>query len=150
PTGADRIIEDVDLAVARDCLAKRAVSSAFLANRYSGWSASLFRKNLDHAGQRARTVDSALRTAGDFDPVDVVRREVGKIELAGQSLIDRNAIEQDLHVLARQTAQENRGQLTGSSSLNDGKSRNFTQRVGHAFDLFVVDLLRINHRHAGG
>src|SRR5205823_7264548 len=96
-----------------------------------------------------RTVDSALRTAGDFDSVDVVRREVGKIELTGEPLINRNAIEQDLHVLARQTAQENRGQLTGSSSLNDGKTRNFTQRVGHAFDLFVVDLLRINHRHAG-
>src|SRR5256885_9296098 len=75
-TGADRIIEDVDLTVARDCLAKRAVSSAFLANRYSGWSASLFRENLDHAGQCAWTVDRALRTAGDFDPIDVVRREV--------------------------------------------------------------------------
>src|SRR5207247_9588991 len=137
--GADRIIEDVDLTVARDCLAKRAVSSAFLANRYSGWSASLFRKNLDHAGQRPRSIDRTLRAARDFNSPDVVRREVGKIKLTGESLIDRNAIEQDLHVLARQTAQENRGQLTGSSSLNDGKSRNFTQRVGHPLDLFMID-----------
>src|SRR2546430_8973577 len=35
-------------------------------------------------------------------------------------------------------------------SLHDALPIYLTQRVGHAFDLFVVDLLRINHRHAGG
>src|SRR5205085_8011741 len=75
-TGADRIIEDVELTVAGDCLAKSVIGSAFLANRYSGWSAPLFRKNLDHARERTWTVDRALRTAGDFDSADVVRREV--------------------------------------------------------------------------
>ena len=149
-TGADRIIEDVDLTVAGDCLAKGVIGSAFLANRYSGWSAPLCRKNLDHAGERTWTVDGALRTAGDFDSADVVRREVGKIELTGQSLIDRNAIEQDLHVLARQSAHEDRRQLPRRSGLDHIKARDFAKSITDALDLFMIDILRIDHAHAGG
>src|SRR5207247_4267680 len=82
--------------------------------------------------------------------VAVVSRYVGKIKLDGQTLIDLNAIEQYLHVLTWQTAQENRSQLAGGSGLNDRQPGDFPQRVAYAFDLFLPEIVRANYTHAGG
>src|SRR5213080_4491469 len=90
---ADRIIEDVDLAVARQRFTKCSVSPAFAGHRESGRTGTLFRKNLNDAGQCARSVNRALRSARDFDSLEIVRGQIGEIELAGESLIDRNAVE---------------------------------------------------------
>ena len=97
-----------------------------------GRSASLLRENLNHARQRTRTVNRALRTAHDFDPIDIVRRQVGEIEEPSETLIDRNAIEQNLRVFAAQSARENRRELTGRPRLHDRKSRNLAQCIRHA------------------
>src|SRR5438105_14369244 len=99
--GPDRIIEDVDLAVARQSFAKGAVGSAFAAQSDSRRTRTLFCKNLHNPGQRARSIDGALRAADDFDSIEVVRRQIRKIKLSGESLIDRNSVEQNLHILAR-------------------------------------------------
>ena len=45
-----------------------------------GRPVSLLRENLNHARKRARAVERALRTTHDFDPIDIVRGQVGKIE----------------------------------------------------------------------
>src|SRR5205085_12243452 len=94
--------------------------------------------------------ERALGPAYDLNSVDAVRRQTGTIKVACQTLIDQNTIEQDLHVLTWQTAQENRGQLTGRSGLNDRQPRDFPQRVAYAFDLFLPEIVRANYAHAGG
>src|SRR5205085_6801953 len=108
PARADRIIEDVDLTVAGDRLAKGSISTAFFADGHAGLAGSLFRENLNRAGERARSVDRALRSAHDFDAIDVVRGEISKVERALQTLIDRNAVEQDLRVFAAKSTREDR------------------------------------------
>src|SRR5438067_6019326 len=141
PAGPDRIIEDVDLTVALQSFAKGAVGSAFAAQSDSGRTGTLFCKNLHNAGQRTRSIDGALRAADDFDSIHVVRRQIRKIKLSGKSLIDRNSIEQDLHILARQPAHEDRRQLPRRSSLDYGQPWNLSERVRSTFDLFIIDVL---------
>src|SRR5205823_14324194 len=86
--------------VALGPFAKGVVRAALSAQRNAGWTFALFRENLNDACQSARTVQSALRPAHDLDPADIVRSEVGKIKCALQTLIDGNAIEQNLRVFA--------------------------------------------------
>ena len=110
----------------------------------------MFGKDLHDPGEGARPVEGALWAARDFDPVDGVRGQIGKIKLAGQSLIDRNAIEKHLHVLARQPAHENRGQLPRRAGLDNGQARDFPQSVCHPLNLLPFKIRRIEHAHAGG
>src|SRR6266403_3275846 len=119
PTRADRVVEVVDLAVAFQRLTKRVVRSAFRAHRNSWRAVTPFGENLDDAGKCARTVNCALRTANDFDPLDVVRGQVRKIKLTGETLIDRNAVEQHLSVCAIQAARKNRCELTRCPGLDN-------------------------------
>ena len=67
-----------------------------------------------------------------------------------QALVDRNAIEQDLGVLAAQSARKNRRQLAGCSGLNNGEPWHLAQSIAHAFDLFLLQILRRDHARAGG
>src|SRR5438445_9979173 len=114
-TRAKRVIELSDFAVAREGFPKRVVGTAFFAHRNARRTASLFREYLNDAGKCAGTVDRTLWAARDFDSVDVVGRQIREIELAGESLIDRDSIEQALHFLARQSAHENRRDLSRRS-----------------------------------
>src|SRR5205807_361127 len=101
------------------------------------------------AGKRAWAIDRTLWAARDFDSVDVVSRQIREIELAGESLIDGDSIEQDLHVLARQSAHENRRELSRRSGLNNRKTRNFSQGIRDPLDLLMIDVFRIDHADAG-
>src|SRR4029077_2647325 len=38
----------------------------------------------------------------------------------------------------------------GGSGLHDRESGHFTECVGHAFDLFLLEIFRADHAHAGG
>ena len=105
----------------------------------------MFREDLNHSCKRARSVDCALRPAHDLDPVDIVRGEVGKIECALQTLINRNAVEQNLRVFAAQSTHEHRGQLAGRPGLHHGQARHFAQRIAHALDLFLLEVFRGDH-----
>src|SRR5579884_3164704 len=100
PAGANGIIELADLAIALQPFAERVVRSALGSDGSFRDSGALFSENLDHAGQRPRPVNSALRSADDFNALDVVSGEIGKIKSALQPLIDRDAVEQHLCVLA--------------------------------------------------
>src|SRR6266487_2928810 len=100
PTRADRIIKSVDLTLAFQRLAKCVVGTAFAAQHNCRRSLALLREDLNNAGKRPRPVQGALRTAHDFDPVDVVRYQIGEIKRPLQTLINRNAVEQYLRMLA--------------------------------------------------
>src|SRR5439155_3006327 len=64
-------------------------------------------------------------------------------------LINRNTVKEDLHVFARQTAHENRSKLTGCTGLDNIDSRDLPERVAHALDLFLLEIVRRNHAHTG-
>ena len=100
PAGADRIIKLVDLALAFQPFPKGIVGPAFTAQHDCRRSIALFREDLNDAGKRPWPIQGALRTPHDFDPVDVVRHQIGEIKRSLQTLINRNAVEQDLCMLA--------------------------------------------------
>ena len=100
PAGANRIIKLVDLALAFQPFAKGVVGTSFTAQHDCRRSLALFREDLNDAGKRPWPIQGALRTAHDFDPVDVVRHQIGEIKRSLQTLINRNAVEQDLCMLA--------------------------------------------------
>ena len=109
----------------------------------------MFGENLDNAREGTWPVQGALRPTHNFDPVDIIDGQISEIKRARQTLIDRDAIEQDLRVLAAQSAGENRRQLAGCSGLNNGQPRHFAERITDALDLFLLEIFRSNHAHAG-
>ena len=123
------------------CFAEGVVGTAFFAHGESRRTGTLLGENLNHSGKRTRAIDRALRPARYFDSIDVVRRQIGKIKLTGQSLINRDPVEQDLHVLARQSAHKNGSELAGCAGLNHSQSRHFSKRVRNTLDLFIIDVL---------
>ena len=90
---------------------------------------ALLREDLNYSGERARSVECALRPPHNLDPVDVVGGNVGEVHSASQTLVDRNAVEQHLRVFTWQPAHENGSQLTGGSSLHHGQPRHFAERI---------------------
>jgi hypothetical protein len=60
-----------------------------------------------------------LGTANNLDPVDIVSRDISKIECALQALIDWDAIEQNLRVFTAEPANKNGGQLASRAGLDD-------------------------------
>jgi len=106
--------------------------------------------DVEDAGKCARPVNCALRTANDFNPLDVVRGQVREIKLTGETLIDRNAVEEHLGMRAIQTAREHGSELTWCSCLHNRQSGNSAKRVAHALDLFLFNIFRRDHAHAGG
>jgi len=147
---ADRVVEVVDLAVALEAFAECIVRSAFTAERDPRRSIASLGENLNDAGESARAVNCALRTANDFNPLDVVRGQVREIKLTGETLIDRNAVEEHLGMRAIQTAREHGSELTWCSCLHNRQSGNSAKRVAHALDLFLFNIFRRDHAHAGG
>ena len=91
---------------------------------------------MNHARERARAIQRALWTTHNFDSANVIRSQICEIKCALQTLIDRNAVEQYLRVLAAQSAREHGGQLPGGASLNNRQPRNFAQGVTDTLDLF--------------
>src|SRR5207244_12419575 len=48
-----------------------------------------------------------------------------------------------------QSARENRRELAGRSTLNNRKSRHFSQGIRDPLDLLMIDVFRIDHADAG-
>ena len=124
--------------------------AALRGEHYARRSSPLFGEDLNDTCKRTRAVNRALRPAHNLDPVDIVRGEVGKIKCALQALIDRNAVEQNLRVFAAKSAGKDRRQLAGHSGLHYGQPRHFAQSIADALDLFLLQLLRVDHARACG
>ena len=105
-TDSERVIQLTALAVALQPFTNDPYRSALRGQRHSSRAVASLCKKLDDSGQRARSIDRALRPAHNLDPVDVVDRNIGEIEKAGQTLVQRHAIQQHLGVLASQSAHE--------------------------------------------
>src|SRR5437763_14675742 len=131
------MIEAIDFAVALRPFPKRVVGAALGGEHYSRRSIALFGEDLNHTCKRTWSVNCALRPAHNLYPVDILRSEVGKIECALQTLIDRNAVKQDLRVFAAQSTRKHRRQLAGYTGLHDGQPRHFAQGIAHALNLFL-------------
>src|SRR6476660_237010 len=83
PATGDRIIEVADFAVALPPFTERVVRSAFAGHHHARSSGALFREDLNDSRGCVRPVKRALRPADDFDPVDIVRGDVGEVHCAG-------------------------------------------------------------------
>ena len=107
PACANRIIKAPDLAVALAPPPESIVRSTFGGDHRPWRARALFGKNLDNPCQGTRSVQGTLRPAHNFDSINVVDGQIGEIKSPLQPLIDRDAVEQDLRVLAAQSPSEN-------------------------------------------
>ena len=92
-------------------------------------------EKLDRARRRAGTVERALRAALDLDALDAVAGQVREIERAGQPLVERDAVDEHLRLLAFQAARENAGELSRRAGLRHGDAGHGAQGIGDAVGL---------------
>ena len=144
PAQSDRVIELVRRTGTGQRSANRGVRSSFETELARRIAITALRENLDYAGQRARSVKRALRSTHDLDSIDIVRRQIGEVEGALQSLIDWNAIEQHLGVLAAQTTGENRSQRARRTRLNHRNAGHLAKCIRDAMSLFDFEIIRAN------
>src|SRR5207247_9211631 len=105
---------------------KGVVGTSFTAQHNCRRSLALFREDLNDAGKRPWPIQGALRSAHDFDPLDVVRYQIGEIQRPLQTLINRNAVEQYLRMLAAQSTRKNPSQLRSGPVPPSGYTSNST------------------------
>ncbi len=87
-----------------------------------------FREELDHTRHRIRSVERRKRAAHDFDAIQVVGREVAEVERAAR-LVDRNAVDHHLVVVALAAADEERRHAAGRARANDHRARRRAQKI---------------------
>src|SRR6266403_3942286 len=81
---------------------------------------ALFRHDIDHATDGVRPIQTALRTAKHFNPLDVRSEDLAKIEYAILARVVRiDSVDNHLGVIRVATAHEDRGLAPGTSCLDD-------------------------------
>ena len=107
--------------------------------------------DVDHAPDRVGAVERRLRAPQDLDPLDIVEREVGEVEVAGRGALDPHAVDQDLHLGRVGAANADGGELPRAARrlhlhAGDGPQRLLDRPVLLGAHLFL-GLHR--HRRAG-
>ncbi len=93
-----------------------------------GFVSSALCRDIDHTTHRIRSPEHALATAQDFNPFDVVGRQVGKIEGPNGGAVDDRAIDQDKRLLRCSSTHPYIDRGAKSSTLKDSKSRRPSKR----------------------
>jgi hypothetical protein len=88
-----------------------------------------------------------LRATNDLDSIYVINNKVRKVKQSGETLVDRNPIQEHLRVFAPQSPSENRCELTRRAGLRHRYTGNFPQRICDATRLFDFEVLRPDHSH---
>ena len=126
--------------------AKRAVGARLSVRTHRGASSAVPRHDLDHTGDRIRSVQDAARAADDLDPVDVVGGQIGEV-VSATRLIDRHAVDQDLHVVALPAAEKERRLRTEPASLHHLRAGHLPERVSHRANPLRAKIVAAKHRH---
>ena len=106
-------------------------------------------KSLNDAGDGVGAVDGAFGAANDFDFVDVVEREAGKIDGCRRG-IDGGAIDEDFGEIGIAAVEEDGGGATFGSGAADGDAGGEEESVGEGDGLALVDFFPGDDGDGGG
>ena len=123
----------------------------------------LLQLEIDHAGDRIRSVDRRGRAAEDFDALDQADRDVGDIgdvavaAIGHREIRDAAAINQHQRVVGAETAQIDlfraRRESIGAVALRAlrlaGVLRDRFHQLGHVLIALLENILRADHRDRG-
>ena len=135
----DRIIECADKTAELHAASARGEAAAFAVDAELGNARSAaVREELNDAGNGVGAVDGAFGAAHDFDLVNVVQREAGKINGSAGRIYGR-AIDQDFGEVGIAAVQEYGGGATERSRAADGDTGRKFQKVRQGNGLAIVD-----------
>ena len=97
------------------------------------------REQLDDAGHRVGSVERGIGAAHELDAIEVLRGDVAEIERAAR-LVQRNAVEQHLGVVALAAADEERRHRAETAGAHDRRPRRVAQEIGEQRLLLPLDL----------
>jgi hypothetical protein len=75
--------------------------------------------NIIYAAVRLRALESSARAAKNFDPLDVFRRQMGKIKSAQRRAVSLDAVDENQNMIRLRAANEYRCRVTTGPGLND-------------------------------
>mgnify|MGYP003129340050 CR=1 FL=1 len=103
--------------------------------------------DVDDAAHRVGAVERALGPAQHLDALDVVGKQAGKVEFGPERrIVHRNAVDEDLGLVALRPADADLGQLPRRPRPVDGEPRHLAQRIGDEADLLLPQVRAGDHR----
>src|SRR5687767_8857058 len=130
------------VAVNRRFSLPRRASAAACTECEARHGASSARENLHDPRYCLGPVENAGRPANDLDAIDVVRGEIRQIDCSAR-LVDRDAIDQYLEIVALAAAQEHRGNRPGGATPDDAHARDLAQGIGNEADASLTKVAAI-------
>src|SRR5882762_5370059 len=97
-------------------------------------------KGLDYPGDGVGAVECAFGTAQDFDFIDVVEREIGKVKRAAGQIYCR-AIDKHFGLIGIAAIQEDPGKAAFGAGAVDGDARRVYQDIGEGNGLALLDFV---------
>ncbi len=105
--------------------------------------------DIDDTANRLRTVESSAGAAENFDPLDVVRRQVGKVKSADSCAVDFNAVDQHQYMIRLGTANKYGCAGTTRTGLNYIQPGHSAQNLQHCLGLKGLNVRRRNYSRRG-
>src|ERR1700722_15039450 len=105
-----RIVKLIERAAHAAVLIERLERSSFHTGIELGWAGAAFGDDVDDAADGVRTIQSALRTAQNFDLLNILGQELSEIECAARvaGIADIDAVDQHLGVIGIRATHEHR------------------------------------------
>ncbi len=118
-----------------------AVVAAAFESDGAGWlRRAAFGDDVDDAADGLGTVERALRAAENFNPLDIVHREVGEIEGVVEAVVDPDAVNENERVFRVGAAREHGDVAARLAALGDAEAGHFAQGVADRADLLALGL----------
>jgi len=111
----------------------------------AGGAGAATRKQLDDARDCIRPVDDARRPTDDLDAIEIVRGEGSEVERASR-IVQRDAIDEDLHVVALPTTREQRRRGAERSAAHHHQSGDGGERIAHNGDAARPEVVAADDR----
>ncbi len=119
--------------------APRGETAAFGKKREVGWTFTSFADDIDDAGDGVRTVQRARGAARNFDAINAIGCNRGKVKVSAE-LIELNAIDHDEVIVRVSAANEYGCGATSASGLAHFHVRNALQNLNDALCVPVLYL----------
>ena len=120
------------------------VAAAGFELRLRRWLAAAASHDLDHAADRIRSIERALRAAQHLDAINILQRHLREIEAAAER-IGANAVDENQRVVGFTTAREERRHRSGTAVLLQREARHRTKRGRQRELLLGVDVASVDH-----
>src|ERR1043166_2376182 len=115
--------------------------AAFCRKRQFGRTRALFRNDVDYASDCLRAPESAAGAAKNFDPFDIVRGQVSKVELPQSHAVNFYSIDHHKDLIAIRPANEYAGTRSTRPGLDDVDTRNISQCLDYGLCVLILHVL---------